>query len=122
MQVSFVLNHLVRPEPFPCEKPQTAHSNHSNEDRPDYESDNSYPHNRLDEIACNQIRQFLDRRPAPLRFRDHMDDLRQKSICADSFGPHQKGPGPVHRGPYYPFSVLLFNKNGLSGNQDLEQK
>ena len=36
-------------------------------------------------------------RSAALRFRDHVDDLRQQGVGTDLLGPHDEAAGLVHR-------------------------
>ena len=60
------------------------------------EGDNRDADHDLDKISGDDVRQFLDRRTAPLGLGDHVDDLRQKCLGPDLFRLHDQRARPVH--------------------------
>ena len=54
-------------------------------------------HDGRNEPCGNSVGQALNRRPGPLRFRDHAHDLRKHRLTADTFGAHDQATRAINR-------------------------
>ena len=68
------------------------------------------------EPAGDLVGEPLDRRARALRFRDHLDDLRQHGVAADLFGPHDEAAGLVERAGDDLRARLLGDRHGFAGD------
>src|ERR1035437_8607180 len=67
-------------------------------------------------VRRHSIRQPLNRRPRPLRFADHLHNLRQQRVCANPLRADHESAGSVD-GSRRDFRVfILFNRDGLSAD------
>jgi hypothetical protein len=63
------------------------------EQRPGGEGDERNRHDHRHEPAGDLVGEALDRRTAPLRLGDHLDDLREHRVAADLLGRHHETAG-----------------------------
>ena len=70
-----------------------------------------------DEHCSDAIREALDRRLAGLRGLDEPGDLRQRSLRADTCGPHDQTTGDVDRGPDHGAAGGHVDGDALTGQQ-----
>ena len=58
----------------------------------------------------------MNGRAGTLRFRDHLDDLRQHRVGADLVGPHHKRAVPVERAAGEALSARLLDRQRFAGD------
>src|ERR1017187_8945364 len=85
-------------------------------EEPDSECDDGRNDYSWYKVRRHSIRQPLNRRPRPLRFADHLHNLRQQRVCANPLRAHHESAGSVD-GSRRDFRVfILFNRDGLSAD------
>ena len=84
-------------------------------DRPGGEGGDGCGDDERHEPTGDLVRESLDRRAAALRLRDHLHDLRQHGVAANSFGAHHEGAALVHRAADDPVADRLADRHRLSG-------
>ena len=88
-----------RPEDGPADKGEHRHGKH-----------------RGHEVAGDHIGETLDRRPAALGLRHHVDDLGQHGLVADPFGPHHQAAGAVQGAADQLFAGELLDRDRLAAD------
>ena len=91
-----------RPDQAPHDKRRERHQDHGRH-----------------EIAGHDVREFLNRRAAPLRLGDHGDDAREECLGADLLGAHHQGTRPVDRRAHDLVAGLFPNGNRLAADHRL---
>ena len=86
------------------------------ENCPDDERDHRRGYHDGHEPTRHGIGDFLDRRPAALGFRDHVDDLRKQRIAADFFRAHHETSVLVQGRADHGVAFLFRDRHGLAGD------
>ena len=86
---------------------------------PDDESDDGCRDNRRNEEGRDAVRKTLDGGAGTLCLADHLDDLREQCVGADSLGPHHEAARSIH-GSTRDFRVdIFFNGNRFAADYGL---
>ena len=86
---------------------------------PDEGAQERHGHHGRHEIGGHAVCQALDRRAAPLRLADQLDDPREQRVPADALGPHHEGARPVDGAAGHPILGRLLDGHRLSGDHRL---
>ena len=93
------------------------HSRLRSEPRPGAKGDQRHGDHDRHEPAGNLVRQSLDRRARALRFRNHLDDLRQQGVAPDLVGAHHEAAGLIEGTRDHLGAGLLRHRHRFSGHQ-----
>ncbi len=88
-------------------------------DRPGDEGDDRDADHRRDEPSGDGIGKTLDRRPAALRFRDHLHDAGQHRLASDLLGAHDQPAAAVDRAADQAVARTLLDRHRLAGDHQL---
>ena len=96
-----------------------GHGRRRTPDRPGDKRRHRHKDDSRHEIGGHLVGQFLNRRTAPLRFGDHLDDLRQHGVGADAPGLDDQRAPAVDRRTGHRVAKRLFDRHRFAGQHGL---